>query len=241
MGSSGGAPAAAGGQGEIVRIAGELQEFVGQFSRYDEVLRDALPRLTRGDGTEFQRAVRQLTDQLDESVVHQLSMLLSELWLYRNATSASVPRLPRTRGPDGALPAPEEAPAGADRSSLPAVVDTVVNLAGYAGAAAIGGVIGNRADAAVRALVASARERWSRRHAAPDAPLSEEEAVEVAKAAAAAHGFAEDALRFDGAELREDSGSWVVRLGSGGEHGETLTAVVPPGDPQRARVLIRVS
>jgi hypothetical protein len=217
---------------EIARMARELQESAGQFADLHELLGSTLPRLTDPSrDVEFNAAVKALVEQLDESAVHQLSMLVSELWLYWNTSAPPAPTVavrPLTTA---------EPLTPGDRSALPAVVEVVVNLAAYAGSAAIGGVIGNRADAILQRMLGGARERWRNRRAAPDTPLTEDEAIEVVHAAAAVHGYDIDDAELLHAATRND-GSWLIRMRV---DGETLTTVVPPGDPGKARVIIRVS
>jgi hypothetical protein len=211
-------------------MARELQGSVGQFEDVKELLEQVLPRLGEPDHADnFHQAAERLTDRLDEMAVHQLSMLLSELWLYRNSPA------PRRSSVDGT-----SAQAGSvtdtERGTLPAVMEIAVNLAGYLGAAAIGGVIGNRTDAQVQRLVHEVHQRWRARRPGPHDPLARDEAVEVAAAAATTQDF--DDLELVSAHLRSDTGSWEVRLRSGDD---TLTVGVPPGDPSRARIVIRVS
>jgi hypothetical protein len=221
--------------GEIARMAREVQESIGQFAHLDELLRSTLPRLADPSReAEFNAAVKELTGRLDETAVHRLSMLLSELWLHWNTVE---PTLPATSDIPAQPPPPEEPLTPHDRSALPTVMEVVVNLAAYVGTAAIGGVIGNRADAHVQRMVEGARERWRARRGAPDTSLTQAEAIEVVQAAAAVHGYDPDGAELLSVERRDD-GTWLVRLGV---DGETLTAIVPPGDPGRARVVIRVS
>ncbi|WP_131742721.1 hypothetical protein [Actinomadura roseirufa] len=217
---------------EIARMAREARESIGQFASLDELLRSTLPRLADpGRDAEFDAAVEELTGRLDETAVHRLAMLLSELWLYWNTAEPIRPDVP-------ARPFPvEETSASQDRGALPDVTELVVNLASYVGSAALGGVIGNRADIQVRRVLDVVRARWQSRRGAPDTPLTREEAIEVVDAAAAVHGYDTGGAELLETELRDD-GAWLVRLGV---DGETLTAVVPPGDPGRARVVIRVS
>ena len=216
----------------IARMARELQESAGQFANLRELLGSTLPHLADPSrDAEFNTAVKALVEQLDESAVHQLSMLVSELWLYWNTSAPPAPTV-------AVRPLATEEPLTAeDRSALPAVAEVVVNLAAYAGSAAIGGVIGNRADAILERMLRGARERWRNRRRSPDTPLTEDEAIEVVHAAAAVHGYDIDDAELLNAETR-DNGSWLIRMRI---DGETLTTVVPPGDPGKARVVIRVT
>lgn len=220
------------GTAEIARMAREVQESIGQFAGLEQLLRSSLPRLAEpGRDAEFNAAVKALVEQLDESAVHRLSMLLSELWLYWNTAEPTAPAVAVRP------PATEEPLTADDRSALPDVMEVVVNLAAYAGSAALGGVIGNRADSILQRMLGGARERWRNRRAAPDTPLTEDEAIEVVHAAAAVHGYDTDDAELLNAESRDD-GTWLIRMRI---DGETLTTVVPPGDPGRARVIIRVT
>ncbi|GAA3972074.1 hypothetical protein GCM10023085_62900 [Actinomadura viridis] len=217
-------------RGEIARMAQDLEAVVEQFGDLKGLLERTLPVLGEPDsGQAFHDAAEVLTDELDEMAVHQLSMLLSELWLYRNGAAPRAPLPVDGRAAGGAL-------TGDERSMLPAILEVAVNLAGYLGSAAIGGVVGNRTDARVRRIVQGVHERWRARRGGPHDPLTRDEAVEVAVAAVAAEGYEDCEVL--GAVPRADSGSWVVRMSAGAE---TLTVAVPPGDPSRARVVIRIS
>ncbi|GAA2160873.1 hypothetical protein [Actinomadura napierensis] len=230
--------------GEIARLARDVQESIEQFAHLDELLRSTLPRLADPSrDAEFNAAVKDLAGGLDEAAVHRLAMLLGELWLYWDTAEPAAPHPPADDAPrppaDDAprRPFPEEPPVALERSALPSVMESVVNFAAYAGGAAVAGVVGNRADALVRRVLDGGRERWRARSDAPDIPLTRDDAVEVVHAAAAVHGYETGDAEPLSAELRAD-GSWLVRLLV---DGETLAAVVPPGDPGRARVVIRVS
>ena len=114
-------------------------------------------------------------------------------------------------------------------------VQTAIDVATFIGSAGIGGVIGNRADAAVvsraRGIFAAVRDRWLGREG--DA-LTERDAVDAAEAAALTIGYAAGDLRVESAERRDD-GSWLIRFRAGGQ---ILRATVPSGDPMNARILI---
>ena len=218
------------GTAEIARMAREVQESIGQFAGLEELLRESLPRLADPSReAEFNAAVKALVEQLDETAVHRLSMLLSELWLYWNTVEHKPPAV-RRRTADDEL-------TEDDRGALPDVLEVVVNLAAYGGGAALAGVIGNRADAVLQRMLSGARERWRNRRGSANTPLTEDEAIEVVHAAAAVHGYDTDDAELLNAESRDD-GTWLIRMRI---DGETLTTVVPPGDPGRARVVIRVS
>lgn len=215
----------------IARMAAELQESVGQLAGVPSLLEQMLPALCEPGRPEFDAAVKALVEQVDESAVHQLSMLLSELWLYWNTAQPTVAAVDVRPGRVGEPLRP------GDRSTLPAVVEVVVNIAAYAGGAALAGVIGNRADALLKRMLDGARERWRKRRAAVDTPLTEDEAIEVVHAAAAIHGFDTEDAELLSAQQRTD-GSWLIRMGI---DDKILLTVVPPGDPGQARVVIRVS
>ena len=57
--------------------------------------------------------MKALVEQLDETAVHRLSMLLSELWLYWNTAEPAAPAVAVRR------PAPEEPLTEDDRGALP--------------------------------------------------------------------------------------------------------------------------
>lgn len=227
-------------RGEIARMAQDLSAVAEQFGDLKALLDRTLPALGKPEFVRgFHDAAEALADGLDEMAVHQLSMLLSELWLYRDgaAPRASLPPDERTAGERTAGGRTAGvAITGDERSMLPAITEAAVNLAGYLGSAAIGGVIGNRADAQVVRIVQGVHERWRARRPGPRDPLTRDEAVEVARAAVTAEGYENCELL--GAVAWADSGSWVVRMSAGAE---TLTVAVPPGDPSRARVVIRIS
>jgi hypothetical protein len=77
-------------------------------------------------------------------------------------------------------------------------------------------------------------KRWRDRGAQGDAPLTQDEAVEAAKAALHAQGHTAGADSVLDAEGNAD-GSWTVRL-----HvtDTTFRVRVPRGDPGQARILI---
>jgi hypothetical protein len=122
--------------------------------------------------------------------------------------------------------------------SVPHIVKMAVEVATYLGAAGIGGIIGNRADSVVvrttSRLFQSVRDRWQSRGADTDGPLSEEEAVDAAIAAALARDYHLESLRVTRAEQRPD-GSWRVSLAA---PRLTLRVMVPTGDPADATILI---
>jgi hypothetical protein len=127
---------------------------------------------------------------------------------------------------------------------LRGVMDTIVEVASYLGAGALGGIVGNRADAAlvttVRAAFQSVRTRWLARTSTDDAPLAEDEASDAAKAAAIARKYEPATLTVTSAHQQPD-GSWIVHLDTSDPHNQqrqSLRAHVPPGDPAHATILI---
>ncbi len=144
-----------------------------------------------------------------------------------------------------------ETPAPAEAAEA---ITALVHVASYLGTAAVGGVIGNRADAALTAvtrrvlrrhrqagrLFGAVRDRWQYRQtsapvpgpATTAAPLIEQEAVDAALAAAMADGWSWARVVHTG--LRTD-GVWRVNLFA---DTEILTVFIPPGDPARATIKI---
>ncbi|MFB4309209.1 hypothetical protein [Actinomadura sp. GTD37] len=113
--------------------------------------------------------------------------------------------------------------------SAPDLIDHALHVGAYVGAAAAGGIIGNRADAgfagAVKRTLRSVRARWrglfgrSRR-------VPEDHAVEVARTEVVSRGYGEQTIMLLAAE--RESGCWIV----------TLSAVHATGTPDRLRVRI---
>ncbi|MEV5884797.1 hypothetical protein AB0L74_19015 [Streptomyces sp. NPDC052020] len=230
------------GAEDLRNRARELYDVVGRLDGIADLLRRALPRVTDPrDDADFRAAVRELASGLDETAVHRLGMLVSELWFHRDPPAAPAPgpapAAPRPAGSSGSQPAPspEEALAGRDRSPWlqPETLQSVVDVAGYLATAAIGGIVGNKSDLLAGKLIEAARARWRARRSAADASLTEDEAVDVARAAAHIQGFAAETLRVLTAE-QQANGSWIVRLHASGE---TLRVTVPAGDPAQARIL----
>lgn len=156
--------------------------------------------------------------------------------LWREVTGA--PGEPAT-APQPAVPdriAPPHSEPGLPAASH--FVEMAVEVATYLGAAGIGGIIGNRADSVVARTVSrlfqSVRDRWQSRGADSDGPLSEEEAVDAAIAAALARDHPLESLRVASAEQGSD-GSWRVSLAA---PRLTLRVLVPTGDPADATILI---
>ncbi|TNY37479.1 hypothetical protein [Thermomonospora catenispora] len=121
------------------------------------------------------------------------------------------------------------------------MVSNVVEAAACLGAAALGRVIGNRADAgavaAVRRMFENVRQRWRERSTDPAAPLSCEEAVEAARAAVLSQALSIscDDLR----ATRQPDGSWRVVFYENLHPAVTVT--VPAGDPGRASIVVVVA
>ncbi len=132
---------------------------------------------------------------------------------------------------------------------LPELIEFFVQVGPYVGAAAVGGIIGNRADAGTVAVATrmfrSVRDRWQRRRVTDTEPLSRDEAVEAATAAAIAQGYSPDGIRCASA-VRDQLGTWVVVLlacfdefeGLPFPPRERLHVRVPPGDPAQATIVI---
>jgi len=139
------------------------------------------------------------------------------------------------------------------------VVPVVVEVASYIGTAGLAGIIGARADAALTAILnwlhrrphnrrkrqagwlfragwlfSKVHNRWQHRAKQANDPLSEREAIDAAKAAALTQGYALADLA-DVRARQEADGSWRVTLTAAGD---PLRAVVPPGDPSHAKILI---
>jgi hypothetical protein len=240
--------------------ARELLDVVGRLDGIADLLRRTLPRVADPrDDADFRAAVRELASGVDETAVHRLGMLVSELWFHRDlptAPAAEPTPAPPSAEPTPAPPSAESAPAGAgpagtpgprpapalddvvaggDRSPWlqPETLQAVVDVAGYLATAAIGGIVGNKSDRVAGKLIEAARARWRARRTTDDASLTEDEAVDVARAAAHIQGFAAESLRVLTAE-RQENGAWTVRLRASGE---TLRVTVPAGDPAQARIL----
>ncbi|MFD1937582.1 hypothetical protein ACFSKW_39555 [Nonomuraea mangrovi] len=131
---------------------------------------------------------------------------------------------------------------GAGFEGISNVLDHVVEVATYLGAAGVGGIVGNRADAAtvrsVKELFTRVRERWLSRKPEQDEALSRDEASDAARAAANALGYPLESLSVRTAEQREE-GSWLLIL-DGRRRGtvEHLRVTVPPGDPGNATIFV---
>jgi hypothetical protein len=129
-------------------------------------------------------------------------------------------------------------------AAYPEIVHTIVEVASYLGAAGLGGIVGNRTDAmfvdAARHLFSSVHDRWIRRAASRDAGLSEDEAVDAAKAAAIALEYEPMTLAVISA-IQGDDKSWLVMLRARRKsvgYYESLRARIPAGDPSSATILI---
>jgi len=222
---------------EFRERARELYDVVGRLDGITDVLRRALPRVIgpRSDH-EFRAAVQDLVDNLDETAVHQLNMVVSELWFYRDQAFSVVPETLSARRdaapPSQSPPTLEEAVAAGDRTSWLSL-NTVVDIASYLATAAAGGVIGNRTDKGVVNLIQSACARWRARRSPTDNSLTSDAAVELATAAARIRGFTMEQVSIVSAERQADD-SWVVRVRT--PQG-TLRVKVPAGDPAEAIVV----
>ncbi|WP_289009394.1 hypothetical protein [uncultured Thermomonospora sp.] len=118
----------------------------------------------------------------------------------------------------------------------------VVDVAAYLGAAALGGIVGNRADAgtvaAVRRMFQAVRDRWRERSTDPAAPLTREEAIEAATAAVLSQSLSfpsSDDLR----AIQQPDGSWRIVFHE--DSRPALTVTVPAGDPGSAMIVVVVN
>jgi hypothetical protein len=130
------------------------------------------------------------------------------------------------------------------------VLEIVAHVGSYLGAAAAGGIIGNRADAGLlrtgrwlRGLVTNEQLEES---SEIEPALSQNEAVQAAKEAARTQGFGEKFTQTSEPELRPD-GTWTVRLRAADgllvgipECGTTrqLRVTVSPKYPEEATLLV---
>lgn len=84
----------------------------------------------------------------------------------------------------------------------------LIPIASYLGTEAAAGIVGNRADSALttgaRRMFQSVHDRWHERTKEEYTPLTEEEAVDVARAAAATRGFEPSALAILRSQLLEN-------------------------------------
>lgn len=118
----------------------------------------------------------------------------------------------------------------------------VVDVAAYLGAAALGGIVGNRADAgtvaAVRRMFQAVRDRWRERSTDPAAPLTREEAIEAATAAVLSQSLPVPAST-DLRATRRPDGSWEITFYEDSAN-PVMVVTVPPGDLGRATIVVRV-
>jgi hypothetical protein len=128
--------------------------------------------------------------------------------------------------------------------AAPEIATTIIHVASYLGAAGLGGIVGNRADATLvagaRRLFRSVHDRWRRRASTSDAALSEDEAIDAAKAAAITLEYEPTTLTVISA-IQDTDKSWLVNLGARHkplETNEFLRARVPAGDPSATSILI---
>lgn len=91
----------------------------------------------------------------------------------------------------------------------------LIPVAKYLGVAAAGGVIGNRVDSTLligaRHLFQSVHDRWHKRATEKPGALTEDEAIDAAKAAAATRGYELSELEVISKE-QSPSGEWTVEL-----------------------------
>jgi hypothetical protein len=126
----------------------------------------------------------------------------------------------------------------------PSFVPLIFHAATYLGAAGLGGIVGNRADAvvvdSVKHLFRSVHDQWNKRASSDQEALSREEAVDVVKAAALAHGY-EPATFILILARQDEHQSWfielVARLKTSDSH-ELLRARILPGDPAKSNIVI---
>ncbi|GLY84194.1 hypothetical protein [Actinoallomurus iriomotensis] len=209
----------------------------------------------RTDGTFLPLSPSQVEEYLDGRALPETSLMLHILLRGIKGHDGAAPgdeddpaiftlwrRASGQPDPAPTTPLPPVPPAEHEPDFAPfpttGMVELTVQVAAYLGAAGIGGIIGNRADSAVvrttARLFQSVRDRWRHRGGRTGEPLSEEEAVDAAIAAAIALDYSLDLLRVTGADPRSD-GSWRVTLAA---PDATLRAVVPAGDPAEATILI---
>jgi hypothetical protein len=138
----------------------------------------------------------------------------------------------------------EPTPGRPEALLVPEDVTLLVQVATYLGTAALGGIIGNRADAGMVAtaqgMFRAVRDRWRRRASADDAALSEDEATDAAKAAAITQAYAPETIRVR-ASRQNVYGSWIIELAArpvDRRDTELLRVSVPPGDPANATIFI---
>jgi hypothetical protein len=117
-----------------------------------------------------------------------------------------------------------------------------VEVAAYLGAAGLGGIIGNRTDAAtgkvIRALFLKARTSWQERSSGPDEPMLLEEAADVARGAVLTMGGSLESVTVQSAH-QDERGSWwfVVNTQRDGVL-DQVSVLVGGADPERERVII---
>jgi hypothetical protein len=119
-----------------------------------------------------------------------------------------------------------------------------IHVASYLGVAGIGGIVGNRADAicvaTAKDLFNSVRNRWLKRASDINTALSENEAVDAAKAAVIASKYEPSTVRLIySTQLKNQD--WVIRLEACLQKNgrpEYLRALVPSGDPERTTIMI---
>lgn len=124
------------------------------------------------------------------------------------------------------------------------IAQILVHVASYVGAAAAGGVIGNRADAiftaVARRMFTSVDRSWHQRTVDPGAPLTREEAVEAAVASAVTRGYGQWSFQLRSAS-QGTAHSWIILLEAlcpAGHCRDSLRAHVPAGDPFDVTIIL---
>ena len=128
------------------------------------------------------------------------------------------------------------------RGSVSVMVPYMVEVATYLGAAALGGIIGNRADAGtvatVQRMFKAIRDRRQERNTDDNAPLTREEAIEAATAAVLSQSLPVPAST-DLRATRRPDGSWEITFYEDFAN-PVMVVTVPPGDLGRATIVVRV-
>lgn len=145
---------------------------------------------------------------------------------------------------DGAVQEAETSRHQGGYGADPGLLVHIADAATYVSLAALGGVIGNRADAGTvataRGLLRSVVSRWRKRQPAPtDDVLLEDEAQDIAYAAALTLEYVVEEDRLSVQYNKRDGDRWLVRLRYRQPDGESdsLIAFVDAGDPSQAKVM----
>ncbi|WP_067826080.1 hypothetical protein [Actinomadura kijaniata] len=131
---------------------------------------------------------------------------------------------------------------------LGGTAEVIVQVASYFLATGLGGIIGNRADAGAVALFKTVHQRWRTRTSQepeePDRqPLTREEAIDLAKAAAQMYGYSPEDMHPEKILYGPEDGSWFITLRAMTLNGRCSRQVgvrVPSGDPLRAVVYLQI-